>query len=281
MISAAGKFPISLAWIGGLVWLAALLGCDQKGMLAKFTPPAEDKLAREFLARVISSQIDEAMPLLAPAYRNADGREGLTQLTRLFAGGQTKSIEVVGVFHRLGIGTDQQRRNVQLSYQVELTNGWFAGTIIVAGTDSAARIGSARFNRIPSSLEEMNRFSVGDKGPLQWLFLAAAVLIPAFCIVSLVICIRSRIRHKWLWILFILFGLFKVSLNWTTGELDSQPVSFLLLGAACLKTGAYAPWILSVAVPVGAVLFFVKRKDLIASAAPVPSPVPPPLHPGN
>jgi len=52
-----------------------------------------------------------------------------------------------------------------------------------------------------------------------------------------------------------------MSLNWTTGNIDFQPISVLLLGAAYWRTSLFAPVILSVSLPLGAVIFMLKRKS--------------------
>lgn len=263
--------------LGCLLSCAAFVGCDQKALLQKFTPGAEDKLARQFLDDVIHSRIDDAMPMLVPQLQRAAGRTGLEELAGMFHGGQTQSIEVIGAFTSIGLNAGRTQRRVQLSYQLRLANGWFAGLIAIVDEGSGARISTARFNPIPDSLEVLNRFTLRGKGALHYLFLVCGVLVPAFCVMSLVICARSPIKRKWLWLLFILFGFVTFRLNWTTGETGYQILSFLLLGASIFKSGIYAPWILSIAVPIGAVAFMAKRKGLITQKAAEQS-LPPPTN---
>jgi hypothetical protein len=69
-------------------------------------------------------------------------------------------------------------------------------------------------------------------------------------------------KRKWLWLIFIALGLFQFHLNWTTGAWNLQPLSFLLLGAGFTKAAPAAPLILSVAFPLGAILFLARRKSI-------------------
>jgi hypothetical protein len=131
--------------------------------------------------------------------------------------------------------------------------------------DGKTMITTARFDRLPSSLEEMNRFTFRDKGWIHYGFFLAVIGIPLFILFALVVCVRSKIRRKWLWVVFTLLGLITLRLNWTTGQTDYQIFSFQLFGASALAAGSYAPWIFGVSLPIGAIVFLVKRSKLIAN----------------
>jgi len=66
-----------------------------------------------------------------------------------------------------------------------------------------------------------------------------------------------------LWIIFILFGFVTFSLNWTTGEFEIQLISIKLFGVGIIKLGIIAPWIVSFSIPIGAIIFWIKRKKVI------------------
>jgi asparagine N-glycosylation enzyme membrane subunit Stt3 len=68
-------------------------------------------------------------------------------------------------------------------------------------------------------------------------------------------------RRKWLWILFILFGFGKLSINWTTGQWGVMVLAAQLFSASA-AAAYFGPWIVSVSLPVGAVLFLIKRRRL-------------------
>ena len=83
-------------------------------------------------------------------------------------------------------------------------------------------------------------------------------MIPIFILVTLVFAIRAKLSRKWLWIIGILLGFVKFSLNWTTGQVGFQIISFQLLGAGFSKAGLVAPWTLSFTLPIVAVIFWIK-----------------------
>ncbi len=45
-----------------------------------------------------------------------------------------------------------------------------------------------------------------------------------------------------------------------------QPIAFKIPGVGMVKMGLYAPWILKVSFPLGAILFLIKRRKLQSKA---------------
>jgi hypothetical protein len=100
-----------------------------------------------------------------------------------------------------------------------------------------------------------------DNGRSIWhyLFLLLTIVVPLFCIVSATVCLRSKVRRKWLWIMFILFGFVSFQLNWTTGQIVLEPLSLQFLGSSI----AYGPWMISFSLPLGGFLVLLLRKKLL------------------
>jgi hypothetical protein len=208
--------------------------------------------------------------LLVPEARRGNVESGLRELVGLFKSGEMKNIEVIGANSSTFVSTGKSRKTVNLSYQVELSNGWLVGSVVTVDNGNGRAITSARFNRSPVSLDVLNRFTFEGKKPIHYLFFVLAIVVPVFSVVVLVMCARSKIRRKWLWIIFILLGFVTFRLNWTTGQMDYALINFQLLGASVFKAGAYAPWIIGVSLPIGAIVFLLKRKRLTEPVNPPP-----------
>lgn len=89
-----------------------------------------------------------------------------------------------------------------------------------------------------------------------------AILVPLFTLYALILCIRTKIeKKKWLWVIFVLAGIASFSVDWTTGQWRIVPLSFQLLGAGA-SAPPYGPWVISVSLPLGAIIFLLKRKRL-------------------
>lgn len=113
-------------------------------------------------------------------------------------------------------------------------------------------------------------FNLVGKSPLHYILLAWAVLTPLLMIAALVALYRSTIKPKWLWTIFVIFGLGGLSLNWATGA-TAVNIGVQLLGSGIVKYNAvFAPWILSVSFPLGAIIVLVR---VLRRPRPAPPPV--------
>jgi hypothetical protein len=64
---------------------------------------------------------------------------------------------------------------------------------------------------------------------------------------------------------FILVGVGRLTVNWTTGQLYVMPFAVHLLSGGA-STFGYAPWMIYVSLPIGAIIFFVYRDSISASS---------------
>ena len=109
--------------------------------------------------------------------------------------------------------------------------------------------------------KEINAFTLASKGVAQYSVLLLAITVPIFILFTLVVCIRTPVpRKKWLWIVSILLGVGAVQVSWTDGAYAIQLISVQLFGASAGSAGPASPWIISVSIPLGAIMFWFKRR---------------------
>lgn len=95
---------------------------------------------------------------------------------------------------------------------------------------------------------------------VKYLLLFMAILIPIFVLVTAIVCARMpKFPNKWKWMIAILLGVGGLTINLDTGELFTQLLRISLLSVSVMKYGQEAPWFITVAFPLGAVLFWKKR----------------------
>jgi hypothetical protein len=244
-----------------------LAGCDQKALLQKFVPKDDDAFARRFLNAVRTGDYVAADQMLVPSLRNAKSESGLREINHVLAHGEPVSVEIIGCNVFTNASSQGSTRTTNLSYQIHFPGSWAAGNIAVGHKVNATAIVDSHFQSIPDALEVLNRFTLSGKSVVHYLVLAACLAIPLLILVALMVCIRSRIRRKWLWIIFILIGFVQFRFDWSSGHFDVQPVSFALFGASCFRSSPYAPWILGFAIPIGAILFLLLRRRLLIDDA--------------
>jgi hypothetical protein len=115
------------------------------------------------------------------------------------------------------------------------------------------------------SLEQRNEFTLGGKSIVEYLVLGFSLVLPLFTLAMLVICIRTRLKgRKWPWILFVICGFGRFAVNWTTGQWDFSPLYVQLFSAGAYAT-RYGPWTISISIPVGAIIFLLRGKQLKAA----------------
>lgn len=122
-------------------------------------------------------------------------------------------------------------------------------------------------------LDVLNAVTFAGKGPVHYLFVGLMIAVASVTVAALVVWARRRkvIHRRWWWLLGILLGAFKISLNWTTGEVHIQAVTVQLFSMGFAKPG---PLILLLSLPVGAVAFLIlQRRAVRAVSAPLSPPV--------
>ena len=251
-------FPMALA-------VFVLLGCtDQKAWIQKFAPKEDDQFTRQFIDYVRDGRYDEAKAMLDSAVTAKAGPNGLNQLHDTLQGNPV-AMELLGAnttFFQPLNGKPATRQS-DLTYQLHFRDAWVVMAFVVESNGSDRHIKGINFQPIPASLEYINRFTIENKTPIHLVFLVACIAIPLFIIVTVVICLFSRVRLRWLWAIFILIGFTQFQLNWSTGQAGFQPISFVLLGASFFRAGVYAPIVFGFGIPVGAILFLALRRWLL------------------
>jgi hypothetical protein len=240
-----------------------LASCDYKAFLQKFVPKDDDAFAHRFLDAVRTGDYAAADQMLDASLRGEKSASGLHDLNGVLAHGEPVSVEIIGCNIFTNASPQGMTRTTNLSYQIHFPDSWAAGNVIVGHPSGGMSVLGSRFQPIPDSLEVLNRFTFAGKSLPHYLVFTACIAVPVFILVTLMMCIRSPIRRKWLWIVFILLGFIQFRFDWTSGQFQVQPISFALFGAGAFRLSPYAPWILSFAIPIGAIIFLLLRRRLL------------------
>ena len=254
--------------IVSLFILSVLLGCDREALMKKFIPKDEVEFSKQFVALFRSRSFDAIEEKMNPKLRDAL-RQKLEQIAAAFPDEDPKDVKVVGSI--TGSSNDVWRGNFTLQY--EFPSKWLLVNITLRKSDGALTVDGFYVQPMRDSLENINRFTFRGKGAGHYLILAWVILEPMFIVFALVLCIKTPIpKRKWLWAIFILLGFTKVTLNWTTGAVNTHLVCLQLLGISLAQGGLYGPVVMSVSVPLGAIIFMVMRKKWLGQPAPATGP---------
>ncbi len=244
------------------LYALALIACTQQEMLEKFTSPEDQSVAKHYVDLLRQQQYEAIEMAMDPSLHTASMHETLVTMAAAIPAGEPTSVTLIGANSMSTSGA----KTINLTYEYDFSGKWIVANVAVKRQGSATAIVGFHIYPQASSLEQQNKFTLSGKSPVQYLVLGLAVILPLFTLFTLVICVRTKLKgKKWPWVLFVLFGLGKLTVNWTTGHWDITPLSVQLFSA-----GAFAPfngpWTLSISLPIGAIIFLMRRKQLSIDA---------------
>jgi hypothetical protein len=243
----------------GVCILLLLGACSQEQWMQKLASPAEQSAAREYIDHLRNREFNDIeiaadMTIAGPALDATLGK-----MVDLIPGGTPVSVKLVGAQRSTMSGVT----TLTLTFEYQFAGRWIVANVATKSKDGVTTIVGLHVYPESSSLESTNRFTLSGKSVLQYVVLGAAIAVGLFTLVVFVVCTRTKMkRRKWLWILFILFGLGKLSVNWTTGQWGFMALAAQLFGVSAAAASPYSPWIVSVSLPIGAVLFLINRRKL-------------------
>lgn len=242
-------------------WLSIALclcftGCNRAALVKKVVPQEDEVFARKYVELLRHRAFDQIEPKLDPSISAFGVRNRLVAMADMFPDEEPKSTKVVAY-----------NLHHSLSLEYEFPDRWLLVDISVKRVGDYSTITSFRVTPIPDSLEYINRFSLVGKSGLQYVILGLAVAAPIFTFYVLAFCLRTKNQsRKWLWAIFILVGVGKLGVNWTTGALIFTPLAVNIpCGGATTINGLYGPWVVTMNLPLGAILFLRKRSKSPAS----------------
>jgi hypothetical protein len=237
-------------------------GCNFEEIRDEFIPQEEAEFAKRHLALYPARDFDEIFSQLNPQLVNDDTRTALEEIASNFPKEEPVDVLVVGS----NTMTSPNAWSANLTFQYQFPDTYLVAVVALVKVDGRLMINGVNIQLLESSLEEINKFKPGGRGAFGYVFLILAVSIPIFIITSFVACIRTPIpKWKWAWAIFVLMGMGVMRLNWTTGEFGYSLLSWQLLGAGFVKP-LYGPLILSIAAPIGASVFWARRKEWLLNA---------------
>jgi hypothetical protein len=231
--------------------LALLSACSKQYMLQKFSTPEDQQVAKGYIDSLRSRNFETIKAALDPSMQRADVPQLLAKMADMVPEQSPTSITLVGAQSMSSPGV----KRVNTTFQYQFGNKWLLINVATQLKNGSKTI--VGFNVVPEaqSLDEQNHFTLHGKTALEYSVLALAILVPLFTIYALVVCIRTRFQgKKWPWVLFIIFGLGRLSVNWSTGAWGLSVAYAQLFGASAFSQ-LYGPMIISVSVPSGALAF--------------------------
>lgn len=245
-----------------LAAVVLLSGCNANVYIERYVPEKADKLTRNFITSVRDGDFARATELVNPDFITPELEGQLEDVSGKLNKAELQSVELVKFDNIYRHPFTREIKRSFLFYEVELDNIWFEIQAVVDNDTEKGHLYGFLIEPREASRAVINAFTFSDKSPRQYAILFLAVIIPIFIIYNAVQCLKTTMEKKKSWFLFILFGWGALGVNWTTGEPNWGIMSLSFLGIEPLRDGIHGPWMITVAMPVGALWFFFKRKSL-------------------
>jgi hypothetical protein len=224
-----------------------------------YAPKDADAEARQILDLLQSGKTDVLQTRLDIHLRNKDAKIQLQQLAVTLPKEQPKNIDLVEF--RSGSGSTD--RFYVMTYQMEYTTEWILARVSLSKKANQWLVSGLNIEYTPHSALVSLDFTLTDKTVLHYVFFTLSVIVPCFVLATLVVCYKTKVDgRKWLWYFAILICFANFKLNWSTGEVAIQPLSISLFGASFSRSGLLAPWVIGFGLPLGAIVFILKRRTL-------------------
>lgn len=220
-------------------------------MIRRFTPADADARARAYIAQLKRGEVDSAESRLVPPLVTAETRDQLSVIAKVLGAGQFDSSAVIGAY----VNTINGVRHTNLTYEFHSRAGWVVSNVATVDSAGTWFVEGASARPLARSLEEDSAFTLADKSPRHYLWLLLAVLSVATTFgTAIFLATRRAMPNRWWWVLLSLVSVGAFTLNWRTGEIAFRLINFQLFGAGFVRLGPAAPWIITFAIPAGALL---------------------------
>jgi hypothetical protein len=244
-----------------IILAIGLTGCNMKGGQFGLAPDHVQKFAVDFLDQIHRGKIDTCLTMVSNDMKDTNGRKFLNDLYNQIKYCNLDSFTIISYSTTNWSGADKFNiYNLEYEYYVDNRFQYYNYSI-KEKPDSLIIVG-LKAGQFDTSIADQNAMTLKGKGFAHYFFLLFCILIPIFCIITVLFAIKSKVKLKWLWIIGIVFGIMKFKLNWTTGEFDYQIINASLLGAGFFKFGLASQWTFFFSIPLFAIIFWFKRASV-------------------
>ena len=230
--------------------------------IEEFADDSKEAIADVYIQSLIKGNFEVLKNDIEPSLEAKLTDEILEQMRALLGSEEPNEKNLIGYTAHT---YNQEPTRYNLTYQYAYDEQWIVWNVAFRTLPDGSNeiFGLNVYNPMDRSLQDIHRFELLGKSIIHYAFLMLCLLIPIFIVFTLIIAIRTKFKkRKWIWILFIVFGCGTFSLDWTSGQTAFQLLSFQFLGVGATSASIYAPWILSFGPPIGALMFWIKRKQL-------------------
>ncbi|TNE63498.1 MAG: hypothetical protein EP335_09495 [Alphaproteobacteria bacterium] len=240
-----------------------------------------EDLARTLTSDTVRAEVQQAadltlahdaaalQPLFLPGIVGPDFAERIQPMWQQIPPGAALERSLAGVHVNSTVQSGQPDfKDYAFVYQYRMEGGWMLMRIILRESEGRRGLVHLSITPLPGDLRVLNRVDMDTATPGRVAFLVLMAANILFILVTATLIVRGRkeMQYPWRWFFFSLFGLASVTLDWSAGTYTASMLHISLLGAGVANAGPFSPWVFSLSVPLGALMYWWHRLrgDLVA-----------------
>lgn len=232
------------------------------GLVEKIADDKIELIAKTYIEQVSRGEFEAIERDLVDEVKGPQTRRALEEMKGMIPPGEPIRISLAGYHWSRSLSANSASYDLVYEYEYKVGICVWEFKLVKEETDRF-RIKSFRVTPLEKSLKEAHQFALLEKGPMHWIFLMATIAVFVFITWSFVSCIRTPFKgRKWPWAIFISFGFVQFNFNWSTGALSYKLLYIALFGSGFASHGLYTPWVFTTSIPVGAILYWLRRSKL-------------------
>lgn len=248
------------------VTLFLLAGCYRQPGAGKEPPQNVLAFARQQLEAIRKRDFAGFESHIYLPVKSDNTRDILERMAAVFPAEEPKNIDLVAFVE------NQRISATDMAFEYGYAHKWLLVRISIVQTNGSMLVCGYFIKPMNRPVDDLVAMHWSEHGPVDYLLLGAAIFNPIFIFTVLVLCIRTPVpRRKWLWLLFIAVGWMQLTLNWHTGAWRVNPLSFQLFGSGYFAPMLYPPLVwplfITTSVPIGAIMFLIKREKYSGARA--------------
>jgi hypothetical protein len=256
-----------------IIILLGVSGCNNPSELPllDIVKPV-DEFARGYISNIISGSLDSCFAKTDPEILTDSFKNFISNANHNLKNVTLKKYNIVDESGTIGVGTDAGKYEYySLGYEYEMENSYVLFVVNVSKKDGKFSVTACNGSFLQAPLSVLTEFTLKHRSIPQYIFLVITILMPIFILATLFVMLFSKmtIKKKIAWVFIILLiSLPRFYMNWGTGQFGFNLININLIDAGYSRPNLYSYWMLYFNVPIGAIIFWVKRKRLLQEPMP-------------
>jgi len=239
--------------------------------IKRFAPQDELALTERYVDALRAGRFDAASAMMDRTYRPKNPAV-FVRMRALFPKTPLEQVVLIGW---AGYGHDPSGQATRLNALYDFgAGGAVQAQFLLIRDPVGLKVGGVNFRFVPALALHANAFRLPAGAlDIRWFYLGVAALFDIFAFATFVLCLASpvvRWRWRWLWAILVLIGGVKFNLDWVSLASNLQTLFVAVPPAGFFRYSAYGSWVLSIAMPVGAAIYWAMRTQWQSEAASQP-----------